>query len=221
MDVSSRQIIALGAPLMVAYLTWSALGSQAKILKQLTGSAVATAAAAKRPQIDGVARNPFAPASQAASAEALADIVGAARDEEPTEASLHLDGTAIAGNWRMAIINGERVFEGQAYRGRFRLSEVGTDSVTLVAPSGETLRLSLDIARPSAGAARSAVAPGRAVAGAPVAASSGVAPGSPAAAESVAVSAAALERGLAALRGEVEAELLGDRAPSRARSPAK
>jgi hypothetical protein len=185
MEFSSRQIVALGAPLVVAYLTWSALGEQAKTTQQFAGgAAIGTATAAQRPEFDTPARNPFAPIGDDGLVDTLDDDAGG-REEEAADAPLHLDGTAIAGTWRMAIINGERVFEGQDFRGRFRLSQVGTDSVTLTAPSGEMVRLSLDIARPVAAAKA-----GAGGAKAPV--------------------AAALERGMSALKGATEAGLVAE-----------
>ena len=186
MDISSRQIVALGAPLVVGYLTWSALGGQVAALKQAAGApTVATAAAAKRPVVGEPTRNPFLPLGSAAGVD-NPGLEGEEGEGGPPDQTLHLDGTAISGTWRMALINGERVFEGQAYRG-FRLSEVGTDSVTLTAPSGEMLKLSLDIARPSAPAAKDKQKGEAAVAKTQM--------------------AEALERGIDALKGKVEAEL--------------
>jgi hypothetical protein len=58
----------------------------------------------------------------------------------------------------MAIINGERVFEGQSYRGRLRLEKVTTDSVTLVPAAGQPIQLRLDITRPQPPAAAKSAA---------------------------------------------------------------
>src|SRR5512145_417718 len=98
MEISSRQIVALGAPLIVTYLTWSALSSRVTTLVQMKKNlSVATGAVSKRPHIDQLARNPFAPIG-AADEDVPSDFDGAA--DSGDAATLHLDGTAVRGNWR-------------------------------------------------------------------------------------------------------------------------
>jgi hypothetical protein len=150
MEISSRQIVALGAPLIVTYLTWSAVSGEVAPAPAPKGTVISTASASKRPQIGALARNPFAPASQSSDGDSLAALDGEASDTEQANAPLKLDGTVVTGRWRMAIINGERVFEGQSFRGRLRLEKVTTNSVTLVSAIGEPIQLYLDIARPVA-----------------------------------------------------------------------
>jgi hypothetical protein len=140
MELSSRQIIALAAPVVISYLTWSTVGGQMTTLRKLT-SAASTAPSALRPEIGPLARNPFAPASLKLDPAAL--LSDGEEAEEPQQ--LRLDGTAVAGRWRMAIINGQRVFEGQTV-GMMRVQSVSTDGVTLLDPGGRTVRLTLDIA---------------------------------------------------------------------------
>jgi len=150
MEVSSRQIVALGAPLIVTYLTWSAVGGEVALPQPTKSAAIVTTFASKRPQIGELARNPFAPTSENSEGDALEGINGESSDPQQARAPLKLDGTVVTGRWRMAIINGERVFEGQTYRGRLRLQKVTTNSVTLVSATGEAVQLQLDIAPPQA-----------------------------------------------------------------------
>lgn len=147
MELSSRQLVALGAPVVVVYLTWSAVSGEVAPPPAPKEPAVTTSTASKRPQIGPLARNPFAPAGVGVAADDFAAVDGAAGDTQQGRAPLRLDGTVVTGRWRMAIINGERVFEGQSYHGR-RLENVTGDSVTLVPAAGEPLRLQLDVARP-------------------------------------------------------------------------
>ena len=144
MELSSRQIIALAAPVVITYLTWSTVGGQMTTLRKLTSAAsAAPASVSKRPEIGPVARNPFAPSG------ALAAIDPAALTEDGEAAGealeLRLDGTVVAGRWSMAIINGHRVFEGQTV-GPFHVQAVETDAVQLLGPAGNVVELTLDIA---------------------------------------------------------------------------
>jgi len=144
-ELSSRHIVALGAPLIVTYLTWSAVSGGATKLAEIAKNApISTTAASKRPRIDALSRNPFAPADAADDPLAALATSPDGKDSEQGNV-LRLTGTAVMGRFRMAIINGERVYEGQTYR-RLLLEKVTTDGVTMKTPAGETLQLSLDIA---------------------------------------------------------------------------
>ena len=168
MEVSSRQIIALAAPLVITYLTYSTVGGQLQTLRKLTSSASAgSSSALKRPEIAPLSRNPFAPTAALPTLDPSALLADGEEGEEAPK--LRLDGTAVAGRWRMAIINGQRVFEGQTV-GMMRVQTVSTDGVTLLGPGGETVALTLDIAPApplAKGGAAPPGAPAAAVAGAP------------------------------------------------------
>jgi hypothetical protein len=150
-ELDSRKILAVAAPLVVAYLTWSTVSAPTSASSKPTAVATINAAlAAKRPEIGELSRNPYAPAAaggiEGDTLAALSSDDGEQSDK--SAAALKLDGTVVAARWRMAIINGERVFEGQPYRG-LRVQDVTPSGVTLVAASGETRRLTLDIAPPA------------------------------------------------------------------------
>jgi hypothetical protein len=173
MEVSSRQIIALAAPLVITYLTYSTVGGQLTTLRKLTANAAGSTSSLLRPEIAPLARNPFAPATDGPRIDP--GLLAAAEDGEEAP-KLRLDGTVVAGRWRMAIINGQRVFEGQVV-GMMRVQSVSTDAVTLLGPGGETVELTLDIAPAAPVAKAGTIPPGKAPPGS--APASGGAPPSP------------------------------------------
>lgn len=155
MEISSRQIVALSAPVIVMYLTWSVVsGTPARTAQLDAAASVSTAAAAKRPVVEKLSRDLFAEGAVSAAGSAAAAAPGRAGENHP----LQLNGTVVAGKWRMAIIDGSRVFEGQRFRG-FEVRSITRDGVTLVGPDAQVVRLSLDIAQPPPLAALAKTAP--------------------------------------------------------------
>jgi len=144
MDVNSRQVVALAAPLMVGYLTWSAVsGTSSPPARPEPASSISTVGLSKRPVVPKLTRDVFSEDANAA----FGGGAMAAPGQAGANNAVHLNGTVVAGKWRMAIIDGTRVFEGQTYRGLL-VKTVARDSVTLVNGEGKIIRLSLDIAEP-------------------------------------------------------------------------
>jgi hypothetical protein len=161
MELNARQLIALAGPLVIGYLTWSAVSGGVASRPLATPNATSVASVTKRPQIGELTRDPFA-----RDASSLLSALGAAaggEEGEGDDTQLHLNGTVLAGRWRMAIINGTRVFEGQTFRG-MQLTKVASDAVTLRGATGEDVRLALEIApaAPLAKAPGAAAGPGAA-----------------------------------------------------------
>ena len=156
MEVSSRQIVALAAPVVVIYLTWSAVsGTSTPAAQTDPASSISTVAVSKRPVIAKLSRDVFSQEGYGVTAGGTMSAPG----QPGANNGVHLNGTVVAGKWRMAIIDGTRVFEGQTFRG-FQVKTVARDSVTLVNAEGQPTVLSLDIAEPPALAALAKAKPG-------------------------------------------------------------
>jgi hypothetical protein len=142
MDLSSRQILALAAPLVISYLTWSTLQGQMKTLAQVTPNPVASIGSRHGAELDGPKaplRDPFSPLT----AQSMLHATG---DEEAAKGeTLVLNATVIVPHWRMAIINGERVYEGQRFRG-LRVRKVEPQRVLLAGVEGDAVELPLQVA---------------------------------------------------------------------------
>lgn len=142
MEINARQLITLAGPLIIGYLTWSAVSGGVAGRPLGAPGATGTVSLTKRPEIVELERDLFV-----RDASSLLDVLAGATGEEgeAEDAVLHLNGTVIAGRWRMAIINGSRVFEGQTFRG-MQLTQVASDGVTLRMATGADMRLALEIA---------------------------------------------------------------------------
>ncbi len=156
MELSSRQLVVLAAPLVVVYLTYSTVQRGANLMRAVAATQAATAAKKAAPAVDRgeeEVRNPFSPVGKGAGVlNALLGNVAAAEEdlepgtEETGEPLLTLNGTVITSRWRFAIINGERVVEGQRFLG-LKVDRIEPERVTLSNVEGETLELALEIAK--------------------------------------------------------------------------
>jgi hypothetical protein len=150
MELNSRQILLLAAPLVVTYLTWSTVERGADLVRAVAATQAIAPAKRARPAAGSEGRDPFHPVG-AGSEGLLAALEGDAKGEssqpqDEEEPPLTLNGTVISGRWRYAIINGVRVIEGQHYLG-LRLDRIEADRVTLVASDGTPIELGLEIAK--------------------------------------------------------------------------
>lgn len=157
MELSSRQIVALAAPLVVTYLTYATIERGSQMLKTVNAVKAATAAhrTTSGPAGAAATRDPFSPApvgvEKSVSALAAA-LLGQADSEQAQEAvkkeaelPLRLDGTVITARWRFAILNGDRVVEGQVYNG-LKVERIEAERIVL-SGGGETIDVNLEIAR--------------------------------------------------------------------------
>ena len=157
MELNSRHIVALAAPVVVAYLTYTTVEKGAEVLRAATALKAQSMASQKsRQQADSgtaAVRDPFAPVSVVEIADSSEDssatpesaaaavVEAAVQNIEP----LRLDGTVITGRWRFAILNGSRVIEGQLFRGH-RFERIEPERLVL-SRDGETVHVNLEIAR--------------------------------------------------------------------------
>jgi len=147
MEADARTLLTLLAPIAIMYMTYSSVAATPAAtggsdLKSVSIGQIGIAP--KLPSADGKHRNPFVPRSGSGGGEPIADAAAGANPEK-TDQPLHLDGTVIAGKIRFAIINGQRVTEGDYFR-RMRLTKVETTQVTLTGDS-EQVVLPLEIAK--------------------------------------------------------------------------
>ena len=147
MEADARTLLTLVAPIAIMYMTYSSVSATAAAnggndLKSVSVGQIGIAP--RLPSADGTHRNPFVPRSGSGGGEPVADAAADANAEK-TDQPLHLDGTVIAGKARFAIINGQRVTEGDYFR-RMRLTKVETTQVTLTGES-EQVVLPLEIAK--------------------------------------------------------------------------
>lgn len=159
MELSSRQIVALAAPLVVSYLTYTTVkGAQMLQASNVVKAARATTSrhAAAGADTTGKTRDPFTPMKESAKSptSALAAVLlgQVGKEEKAAEAAareeklpLRLDGTVITSRWRFAILNGDRVVEGQVYSG-LKVESIEAERVVL-SGGGETINVDLEIAR--------------------------------------------------------------------------
>jgi hypothetical protein len=144
-EADARTLLTLVGPLAIMYMTYSSVQGTA-----VTGTAPALksiplgpiAAPPKLPSSEQKLRNPFVP--RQGSHQARADDVET-ESPEKSDQPLQLNGTAMIGKTRFAIINGIRVIEGDYFRG-LRLTAVGPTEVTLVG-EGQEVVLPLEIAK--------------------------------------------------------------------------
>src|SRR5262245_41710780 len=109
------------------YMTYSSISATAVAAKSPGPKSVSVGqigAAPKLASAEAALRNPFVPKRGSGGGEALAERSDAAKAEKEDQ-PLRLDGTAIVGHVRFAIINGVRVPEGDYFRG-MRLNKVET-----------------------------------------------------------------------------------------------
>ena len=148
MEADARTLIALVGPLAVAYMTYSSVsatapGSTTTDAKGVSFSQLAPAP--KLPSAEHKLRNPFVPARGTGAAAPLVDAEDSA-DPEKNNDPLRLDGTAMIGKIRFAIINGMRVTEGDYFRG-MRLTKVEATQITLTSGEGADQIVPLTIAK--------------------------------------------------------------------------
>lgn len=157
MELNSRHIVALAAPVVVAYLTYTTVEKGAQVLRAATALKAQSIASQKSRQQaesgEAAVRDPFAPVavveiatapenpSGTRQAAAAPVVAAAAQKSDP----LRLDGTVITGRWRFAILNGSRVVEGQLFRGH-RVERIEPERLVL-SRDGETVHVNLEIAR--------------------------------------------------------------------------
>ncbi|RMD82106.1 MAG: hypothetical protein D6815_10025 [Candidatus Dadabacteria bacterium] len=155
MELNSRQLMTLALPLVVTYLTWTAVRGQQSLLQALmqTQRAVAHHVAEVTPTPETLARDPFAPLAEDGTEVGTEGLLGTLlagqqeASQEESEKPLRLDGTVIIGRRRLAIINGTRVVEGDRYLG-LELVRVDADRVVLEGFDGHQLELYLEVASP-------------------------------------------------------------------------
>jgi hypothetical protein len=148
MELNSRQILLLAAPLIVTYLTWSTVKGGADLVRAVAATQGMTHSKRMTPVTDATMRDPFNPVGaklvgSLLTGDAKAEPNGTGAAAEP---ELTLNGTVITGRWRYAIIDGVRVIEGQQYLG-LKLERVEADRVTLVASDGTPIEVGLEIAK--------------------------------------------------------------------------
>ena len=145
MEADARTLLTLVGPLAIMYMTYSSVQSTAVAgntanLKSIPLGPIA--APPKLPSSEAKLRNPFVPRQGSSHGRVEED---AKADPEKSDQPLHLDGTAMMGKTRFAIINGIRVIEGDYFRG-LRLTAVAPTQVTLVG-EGQEIVLPLEIAK--------------------------------------------------------------------------
>ena len=148
MEADARTLIGLVGPLAVAYMTYSSVsatvaGPTTADVKSVSFSQLAPPP--KLPSAEAKLRNPFVPARGTGAAAPLEDAEGSA-DPEKNHDPLRLDGTAMIGKIRFAIINGVRVTEGDYFRG-MRLTKVDATQITLTSGDGADQTVPLAIAK--------------------------------------------------------------------------
>jgi hypothetical protein len=146
-------MMSLAAPLLLAYLTYSTVGAGTQLVNQFAQTA--PSAVHKKAEADAAhsdtKRNPFDQAATSEMTELLAArlpglaVAGDAKKEE-VQQELRLNGTVIMGGWRMAIINGQRLHEGDEYDG-MRLAAIARDKVIFVDRAGRNVFVRLDVAK--------------------------------------------------------------------------
>lgn len=148
MEADARTLLTFIGPLAVAYMTYSSVSAElasGKPTDLKTVSFSQIGAAPKLPSAEQKLRNPFVPARGTGAAAPLADAEGST-DPEKNNDPLRLDGTAMMGKIRFAIVNGVRVTEGDYFRG-MRLTKVEATQVTLTSAEGVDQTLPLAIAK--------------------------------------------------------------------------
>ena len=147
MEADARTLLTFVGPLAIMYMTYSSISGTAVAAKSANLKPVSIGqigVGPKLPSADVELRNPFVPKSGSGGGEPLAE--GAKEsDPEKSKEPLRLDGTAIVGAIRFAILNGVRVPEGDYFRG-MRLTKVEATQVTLTGES-EQVVLPLEISR--------------------------------------------------------------------------
>jgi len=157
MELSSRQLIVLAAPLVVTYLTYSTVDRGANLVRAVSATQAAVSSKSRStPRAGGVeARNPFSPVSAGAAGGILSAVLDQAVAAGPEESAaadagdgllMTLNGTVIAPRWRFAIIDGQRVIEGQRYMG-LKVEKIDAEMVTLSDLNGTPVELELQIAK--------------------------------------------------------------------------
>jgi hypothetical protein len=144
-EADARTLLTLVGPLAIMYMTYSSVQSTAVAGKAANLKSIPLGpitAPPKLPSSEAKLRNPFVPRHGAKPAHED-DAQNA--DPEKSDQPLHLNGTAMIGKTRFAIINGIRVVEGDYFRG-LRLTAVGATEVTLVG-EGQEVVLPLEIAK--------------------------------------------------------------------------
>jgi hypothetical protein len=146
-------MMSLAAPLLLAYLTYSTVGAGTGLIGQM--APVMPAPVHKKHEVESVLddskRNPFDQAATEDVTDLLAarlpglSVAGGDKKDE-AEQELRLNGTVIMGKWRMAIINGKRLNEGDEYDG-MRLAAIARDKVIFVDRAGRNVFVRLDVAR--------------------------------------------------------------------------
>lgn len=147
MEADARTLLTFLGPIAVAYMTYSSVTGVAPPSTANESKGVAFSqlvAAPKLPSAETRLRDPFVPAGGTVSAEHVA--TEGKTDPDKSDEPLRLDGTAMMGRIRFAIINGIRVTEGDYFRG-MRLTKVDATQVTLAAGDGPPEVLPLAIAK--------------------------------------------------------------------------
>jgi hypothetical protein len=143
-------MIILAAPLLISYLTWSTVDGGAKVMR--AAAAVKAATSKKRSEValpSATTRNPFSPVGSggflaAVLAEEREKAAATQAEEAADDILLKLNGTVITSKWRFAIINGDRVVEGQKYMG-MTVEKIDPERVRLTNINGVPLDLGLQI----------------------------------------------------------------------------
>jgi hypothetical protein len=146
-------MMSLAAPLLLAYLTYTSVGSSAQLVTQMTQ--VAPTSTHKKASGDEVRpekrRNPFDQDFGNDMTDLLAGPLsegmkqGKASTEKEAE-PLRLNGTVLMGSWKMAIINGRRLHEGDQYE-EMRLAVIAQDKVIFIDRLGQNVSVQLDVAK--------------------------------------------------------------------------
>ena len=152
MELSSRHILLLAAPLVVVYLTYSTMQRGITMARAVAATQAVMVGSRTMANSSGDEnmRNPFSPVGAggfvAAALRGHAEAKEGDADEEEAAPLLTLNGTAITSNWRFAIINGERIVEGQRYLG-LRVEKIEPERVVLTDLDGIKTYLKLEIAK--------------------------------------------------------------------------
>jgi len=143
--------------LVVTYLTYATIDRGSQMLKTVNAAKAATASQrAPGGSADAATtRDPFSPEAlgvNKSSSALAAALLGRADKEQAEQAArkeaelpLRLDGTVITSRWRFAILNGDRVVEGQVYNG-LTVERIEAERIVL-SSDGETIDVNLEIAR--------------------------------------------------------------------------
>ncbi|MFQ5477914.1 MAG: hypothetical protein ACE5E4_04780 [Candidatus Binatia bacterium] len=142
MEISPRQLVPFVAPMLIGYLTYSLVWARATPFQLVQSSSIMAFRRTTPPDIAGQYRitgDPFF-RNELAFEDAVfggGDDAEFSGDTDLSDSAtalavdeIQLDGTVVVGDFRMALINGAHLHEGDDYKG-YRVDRVRPTSVTV------------------------------------------------------------------------------------------